>query len=286
MRIAALIQAYKYPGLVADLVDRLSTPLWRPYLHIDRKADIRPYLHISDRAVLLNKREPIYWGGANGIKVTLRLLDIAHAEEENTHFYLMSGQCFTIKSDEDIAAYLGRRGCAGNFMHSDAIPTIYRPLDWWTQWHFNDFRYRYVRGALWRLRKYLPKRNVDRLLRGIPIYGGLAFWMLNREAVGKVLDFASKNPWYLRAFKYTLIPDEFFFQTLVNHLSIPLDGSCPTATKWTPGKPHPWIITPEILNEFTGDWHFAARKFEAAPDFTHDLEYFGTVAVSGTQTAA
>jgi len=267
MQIAALIQAYKYPELVADLVDRLSTPLWKIYLHIDRKTDIEPFLCLSDRAVLLKKREKVYWGGANGIKATLRLLEKAYADEKNTHFYLMSGQCFPIKSDEDITAHLQQPGCAGNFMHSDKIPTIYRPLDWWTDWYFMDVRSRYVRSLLYRLRRFLPKRDVDRLLRGIPLWGGLAFWMLNREAVGKIIDFTSKSPWYLRAFKHTLIADEFFFQTAANHLSIPLDGSCPTATKWTPGKPHPWIITPEILKEFEAGWHFAARKFESSPRY-------------------
>lgn len=264
MRVAALIQAYKYPALVADLVDRLSTPFWQVYLHIDRKSDIGPFLPLSDRVVMAKKREPVYWGGANGIRATLHLLELAYEDEENTHFYLMSGQCYPIKTDEEIAAHL--RHVAGNFMHADKIPTTYRPMSWWTDWSFLDFRYRYVRSALWRIKKYLPRRDVNRLLRGIPIYGGHAFWMLNREAVGKILDFSAQNCWFFSAFKYTLIADEFYFQTLAMYLAISLDGSCPTATKWTPGKPHPWIITPEILKEMQVGWHFAARKFEASPN--------------------
>lgn len=84
---------------------------------------------------------------------------------------------------------------------------------------------------------------------------------LSRPTVEKVIAYLRDNEWYINAFRFSTIPDEMFFHTLVLHLGIVPDRSSPTATKWVPGARHPETITPAILNEMKKDWHFMARKF-------------------------
>jgi hypothetical protein len=264
VRIAALLMAHTRPDLVAALVDRLSTPLWKVYIHVDLKTEIKPFLRLSDRAVFLTKRERVSWGGFSLVKATLLLLRQAYVDEQNSHFYLMSGQCFPIKRDEEIRKFLEGPGCVGNLMSTERMPVSHKPLWRLTRRHHNDIQSESFRYLVHNFFRLLPARSVDRLLRGLAPWAGSTWWMLNRQTIGEILDFLLKNPWYLRAFQYTHCPDESFFQTLVHHLAITLDGPSPTIAKWQE-KRHPEIITPNILEEFTRSWHFAARKFDQAP---------------------
>lgn len=262
MRIAALLQVHTRPDLTARLVERLSTSLWKAYVHVDRKTDIRPFLTLSQRADFSTKRKRVFWAGFSQVEATLLLLRQAYRDEQNTHFYLMSGQCFPIKSDNEIRAFLERPGCAGNFMSTVKMPTVNKP--WWrlAERHHNDIPLLLWRRIVNKTLHQLPYRNVYRLLRGMEPWAGWQWWMLNRNAVGEIIGFLSKNRWYSRAFRHTHCSDECFFQTLVHHLAVRLDGPCPTVMKWIEGKHHPEIITPGDLEELASEWHFAARKFD------------------------
>jgi hypothetical protein len=263
VKIAALLQVHHRADLLAHLLGRLWTTLWNVYVHVDRKTDIAPFAALSDRAVFLQRRKRVFWAGFSQAAATLLLLRRAYRDTENTHFYLTSGQCFPIKSDGEIERRLG--SCGGNFMSAVKMPTRYHPLARLTRWHCNDVQY----GKLHRLNealfRRLPDRNLSRLLRGMEPWSGSSWWMLNRQTVSEILDFVSQNRWYLRAFRYSHCPDECFFQTLVQHLRIVVDGSCPTVDRWVDGNAHPEVLTPELLAEMTSGWHFAARKFDRLP---------------------
>lgn len=263
MKIAALVQIHHRPDLAACLVDRLSTPLWNAYVHVDRKSGIEPFASLSDRAVLLRRRKRVFWGGFSQVEATLLLLRRAHQDAENTHFYLMSGQCFPIKSDAEIERRL--RQCGGNFMEMVRMPTHQKPFWRLTRWHCHDLKY----GKLHKYRRAvfrrLPERRLHRLLHGMAPWAGSQWWLLNREAVDGILDLVSSNRWYLRAFRYAHCPDESFFQTLVNHLGIGLDGSSPTFARFIGDNRHAEAMTRGTLAEAARNWHFAARKFDRLP---------------------
>jgi hypothetical protein len=280
MKIAALVQVHLRPDLAAYLLNRLSTPLWNVYVHVDRKTDVAPFGALSDRAVFLRRRKRVFWGGFSQIEATLLLLRRAYGDTENTHFYLMSGQCFPIKTDVEIEHRL--RQCGGNFVSMVKMPTHEKPLLRLNRWHCNDVRY----GKLHRYRRAffrrLPERNLHRLLRGMEPWAGSQWWLLNRQAVGQIFDFVSRNRWYPRAFWYSHCPDECFFQTLVRHLGIVLDGGSPTFARFIGDNWHAEILTREMLADVTRGWHFAARKFDRFPD---ELS-LGLAAVSATPSTA
>ena len=260
MQIAALLQVHKRPDLTAELVGRLSTRLWKVYVHVDRKTDIKPFLKLSEQGVFAKKRTKVFWAGFGQIEATLLLLRQSYHDTKNTHFYVMSGQCFPIKTDEEIREFLEQPGCAGNFMSTEKMPVTHKPLSRLTQRHCNNIRSSLLRRIVNKMLQQLPERNVDSLLRGMEPWAGSTWWMLNRKAVGEIVDFLSKNRWYLHAFRYTLCADECFFHTLVHHLAITLDGPSPTIAKWIEGNVHPEIITPSDLDGLTREWQFRRPK--------------------------
>ena len=136
MKIAALIAAYHYPEALERLLDRLNTPLWKTYVHIDAKSQFSQFAHLKNKAHFFETRFPVYWGGFGLVKVTLLLLRIALEDTSITHFYIMSGQCFPIKNDEYISRVLGQS--EGNFMTYVRMPVSHKPLDRIEEWHFYD----------------------------------------------------------------------------------------------------------------------------------------------------
>ena len=109
MRIAYLILAHHQPKHVGALIEQLDDGNARFFVHVDRKSDIAPFRQAikSQRAELLVKRLPIYWGGWNMVLATLNLLRYAHRQGASDYYQLLSDSCYPIKSNREIAAKLG-----------------------------------------------------------------------------------------------------------------------------------------------------------------------------------
>jgi hypothetical protein len=166
---------------------------------------------------------------------------LALADPSNTHFYLMSGQCFPVKSDQQIAALLEAE--PGNFITVLRMPVSHKPLHRLTRWHFHDARAigidnNGLKKAVRNLFKWLPERDIFKTLRGMQPYGGSAWWLLNRETASAVLRFLDSNRWFLNAFRWSSVPDEMFFQTIIANLGICPDRTTRTFANWTKGASH------------------------------------------------
>jgi hypothetical protein len=109
MRIAYLILAHRQPQHVGALINQLDDGNARVFLHIVAKSDIAAFRQAirSERAVLLDQRLPIHWGGWNMVQATLDLLRRAHQEGESTYYQLLSDSCYPLKSNVEIATKLG-----------------------------------------------------------------------------------------------------------------------------------------------------------------------------------
>jgi hypothetical protein len=57
------------------------------------------------------------------------------------------------------------------------------------------------------------KRSISSIMP--KIYGGSTYWSLSRACIEHVLDFTKQNKYVLNRFKYTLCPEEFYFQTII-----------------------------------------------------------------------
>ena len=138
----------------------------------------------------------------------------------------MSGQCFPIKPDFQIAEIV-----SGNCMEILRMPVPHKPLERLTQWHFNDaFQYPTSQRIARKVLKLFP-RNIAKLLRGIHPYAGQMWWLLDRPSLEAMLQFVKQNTWFPEAYRWSLLPDEMFFQTLAVHVGVTADRSCPTFAK-------------------------------------------------------
>lgn len=261
IRIAALIRAYHRPDQLALLLNRLHGALWAPFVHIDRKVDQRHFAHLQDKAVFLSDRIQVNWGGLSQVEATVRLLRAALHDPTITHFYTMSGQCFPVKSDARIREYIASLPAgAGNLMELTAMPVSHKPLERYTRWWLHDVR----NPVAWRILRYafprLPDRSLARL-RGIRLYGGGCWWLIERQTVEKLLAFLDANRWFWRLFRYSDCPDEMLLHSLVAPLGIRIGGPSPTADVWIQGKAHPETITPVMHRQFIDGPALFARKY-------------------------
>lgn len=265
MKTAALIQAHHRPDLMERLLDRLSGELWARYVHIDAKSDIGIFSPLFGKADFLHDRVAVYWGGFSQVEATLRLIEAALANPEVTHLYLMSGQDYPLRSDEEIRQVIAgatrdKGGEGGNFLEIARMPFPDKPM---TRIEKRFFRDNPPGVAIWleRAARILPRRKAEVLLRGLVPHAGWQWWLLERRAAQAILDFHKANPWCAKAFRGTFCSDEVFFQTLFAHLGFKADRQGPTVMRWTPGSYNPDPVTPEVYEDMRRDWHLMARKF-------------------------
>ena len=288
MRIAYLILAHHQPQHLGALIERLDDGNARFFVHVDQKSDILLFRKAvkSERAILLDERLPTAWGEWNLVQATLDLLHRAFRHSSSTHYQLLSGDCYPIKSNQEIAARLGSSNSNHITINEDMKPgsrfhdrLLYRRSD------------RDLIEALKR-RRSLARLNlpthIGRLIRsarakqdrltgrmlpaGIVPYKGGQWWCLTHDCAQYVLDFAKANPRFVQFFRSTRIPDESFFHTIIANSEFvhTLSPSCTrNATsgnhyvRWQ--KVDDWY-KPRVLDEgdfpeLVASWACFARKF-------------------------
>lgn len=192
MKIAALVMAHTSPQQLEMLLRRLQGPLWRPFVHLDRKSDPEVFASCRTLATFLQDRVTVNWGGYSIVRATLQLLRHSLTYCDCTHFYLMSGQCFPIKSDQEIIEYLSSPENDGNFITANSMLHLNSSIPLWRleYFAFNDLfpkgMSRFVRTS----RLFLPKKSsAIRLLRGMVPYAGSQFWLINRSTAAEIVRF-------------------------------------------------------------------------------------------------
>jgi hypothetical protein len=174
-----------------------------------------------DGVVFAEKRHRCGWGEWSLVAATLSAIRAAVAAfPRATHFYLMSGDCWPIKTAQHARAFLDERDAdfieSHDFFTSGWIKTgmvedrlVYRHL-------FNERAQPKRFYTAYRAQKRLGlKRRIPNDLR---MMIGSQWWCLRRRTIEAILAFCDARRDVLRFFKTTWIPDETFFQTLVRHL--------------------------------------------------------------------
>jgi hypothetical protein len=100
-------------------------------------------------------------------------------------------------------------------------------------------------------------------------YAGSQWWSIPVETAVKVLLFLEQNKGYLNYNLYSLLPDEFFFQSIIKHLASKEETMIikPSITyvNWKKaGVPLPVTFTSEDIDELRNqpEEKLIARKFE------------------------
>jgi len=225
MKVAYLILAHQNPPQVARLIRTLSSEWAYFFLHIDRKTGLAPFtavlpagnhVHYLDG----NDRVSVYWGGFSQVRATLNLLQTARNAGIGFHRYcLLSGADFPIKSN---AALREAQGSEQEFMGVEQqllAPQTAFHSEYVKRYYFYDHYLLNPRTApVKRLSTLVDTvaRQIPRRQYGtIPLYHGSQWWSLTRPCVEYIFEFLRQHPDYLRFHRYSLVPDEIFFHSIV-----------------------------------------------------------------------
>ncbi|WP_293788735.1 beta-1,6-N-acetylglucosaminyltransferase [uncultured Pedobacter sp.] len=225
MRIAYLILAHQNTSQLATLIDLLSyeTPNYC-FIHLDGRLHISSItkelkkLTRSTSWHIIKKKTVISWGGFSMVEATLNLiLEALNHSEKYDYLSLHSGMDLPIKTTEEISGYL-ESGKEAQYLEFFKLPD--------QSWAGN--------GGLDRVNYYWLAEQIGdaeadllvfaqkqaKIIREFPkgigeIYGGSQWWTLTADCAEYIIHYLNRTAGIIQFFKYTLIPDEIFFNTIL-----------------------------------------------------------------------
>ncbi len=271
MKIIYIISAYKYPEQLIRLILRLNTEKNHFFVHIDKKTSAEIYNQISERLspfpnVVFLERHKCYWGDFGHVSATIKgIKEIYNKKLYFDYVILLTGQDYPIKSNSQIENFL-KETEKKSFIKHFQIPCEYwykGGFDRIERWHF-----RFFNKPLAFPNKYLEFPVKRQFPKGFKPFGGFSYWCLSRECVEYIQNFLNQNREFLDFFKYVLIPDEIFFQTIL--LNSPLKENIINDDlryiKWRPRTPNPLILGKNDFEEMIKSSNLFARKFDLTQD--------------------
>lgn len=273
MKIAYLILAHDQPAQLAKLITLLLKNESEDcvFLHWDQRSrfNIGAYLEQQLAADMLSRTflhsvVQVKWGMWSIVEATLCC--IAHllaCERTFDYVILMSGHDYPIKPVATLKNFLSSHNgmefieCVDADERRWVIGGIYKER--YLYRHYFSYRTPTLqfRFALWLQQRLGLKRKFP---AGFAPHFGSQWWALTIDTIKKI-DGLSRQPAIRNFFKYTCIPDELFFQSLVAGL-VPhrnIYGSNLTFYKFTPsGKPY--VFYNDHFDFLTSQHYFFARK--------------------------
>jgi hypothetical protein len=284
MRIAYLILAHKNIGQLCKLLDILISHIDNHvFIHLDRKYNpqIEDSYLTHDRITFLDNRISVSWGGFSVVEATQLLLKEAFNSFNFDYYILLSGQCLTIKSQNEIRGHLNNKnGCSiihlidhiddDNYLYKFYYPVFFDELSFIKFDRFKIGRKKpYVKKMIvcWVRKIYKLIKIKRKIPKDIEPHFGSQWWILHKDHVKYVLDFIRKRPDVLKYFKHTWAPDELFFQSIL--MSSPLKEMIINKSLWyidwnTNGPPK--TLTMDDFDEIVNSDKFFARKFDSLVD--------------------
>lgn len=300
MDLNYIILAHKNPSQLTRLVLRLRRPGTRFYIHIDKNVEISPFQkELTDFQEVFflkeGQREPGTWGDVGIVKATINATRQVKEDGRDGYCILLSGQDYPLRRNKEIQNFFEKQN-GTSFVSVFSLPhpnwheggydrlNKYKIDKSSQRKHFlqlssifdKEFYNWETLGKLNFLRKtgranliplVLKKRRFPHYLKP---YGGGQWWALPMTKVKEVLNFIDEHPDYLNYHKYTLLPDEIFFHSIMATLDGPVAPSL-TYVNWDrPNTPLPVTFEKEDLEELelASVEKLFARKFDITIDKT------------------
>lgn len=287
MKIAYIILAHKLPKQLTRLVHKLNAGDVSFFIHIDKKTDNQIFEEIKTSLNTFNnvyfmERRVCNWGEFNIVRITLDgIYKILGSGIKYDYAILLTGQDYPIKSNMQIQKILSENS-GRSFIEFFPLPSERWKdenggLDRLYYWHFNLLgrRIAFMKEKQFRSRipSFLLSRlnNIFSFRRKLPhkfaIFGGSAYWCLTRECIEYIGNLLQRDRAYINFFKFTSMPDETFFQTIL--LNSPLKNSLVNNNLryiiWSKSS-HPEILQKQHLDQFMSADQLFARKFDMTID--------------------
>lgn len=246
MEINYIIQAHKNPGQVRRLIDRLNGEGVYFFIHIDAKADIVPFEQAFlglENIHLLAERVNVLWGDISQVEATLLSINKILEDQREGYCVLLSGQDYVLRPSAELGSFLDQHAEMNFISMIPMTPTYpwpkgyqrinqynYHPrnegvrvLSAWSIWdkgfysknNFRSIYYWLKRGNYMILFKMFIKRNFPSHVKP---FAGSQWWALPVSSIRLIQSFLEKNPGYLEYHKYSHVPDEIFFHSILGSL--------------------------------------------------------------------
>ncbi len=226
VKIAFLLLVHKDPDSIAEQAEALTAHGDCVAIHVDKRMPAAEFARVADRFrgnpnVTFADRVKCGWGAWSLVQATLNLVEAARSRFESvTHYYLMSGDCYPIKS----RGWFERELEAGD---RDIIECADFFTGGWIKTGLTEERLVYRHWFNERERPWLFYRSLElqqklglkrRIPEGLEMRIGSQWWCLRADTIEAVMRLLAKRRDIVRFFRTTWIPDETFFQTLVAHV--------------------------------------------------------------------
>jgi hypothetical protein len=269
MNVAYIIHAYKNPDQLKRLIDTLDSERSFFFVHIDKKVNIKPFeeLLVNNNKVYWIPRENSDWGTINTVKAVLNgIYQAIHSNVKFDYYYFLSGQDYPIKSNNYIYNFL-QENKEKDFIYYFSLPS----KEWkgggiqrFNRYYLIISKNKYIRRIINNLGFVLPRRKLPYNLKP---YGGEFYFGLSRKSVDYILSFIETHVDYLPFFKYTQIPEEIFFQTILlnadNNIKQHIINKTLTFIDWSRTKSSgPATLAVEDFDKITKCNELFARKFD------------------------
>jgi hypothetical protein len=297
-----IILAHKNPMQLKRLVERLDDYNTYFYIHIDKSFDITAFRSelLLSNVCFVEQRVNSIWGDVGAVLATINCLREILNDSRNGYCILLSGQDYPIKTNDAINAFL-LDNYGANFIQMLPVETAWPYDEWYKRlnkykfnlsgkrddyillpWFFSkDF---FIRENIRKFIKYVRDQRSIQIINvlrkrqfpknSVP-YGGSQWWALTTDTVSEILRYLEKNRSYLRYHRFTLLSDEIFFQSILNHIAKNNNGMVfkppLTYVNWTrKNVTLPVIFTSSDLDELVNQpaSMLFARKFDVEVDST------------------
>lgn len=244
------------------------------YIHVDVKAKIEDFHVPHENAHFSEARRDITWGGFSMVEATLDLIRTAIARDDYLTFSLVSGDCYGLRSPEVFLQALNSSTDIINYELVSPVSDTHRRI---SGVFLPDSGIGSLRGDRKFLYRQLDKETITNMnsivkvfhgredfLNNIKYYKGSQWWSLTRESINFVMSFISTNHLFVDHFRYSAIPDEAFFQTILMSAESPFMSKSRRLmfSKWDTS-PAPYTFTSESeLELLSSTTSLIARKFD------------------------
>ena len=252
-RVVIGLLAHERPDQVRRLIEALAHDEITIVLHVDARSPhaVAEFVPPGSRVVLVENRIRVWWGHVHVVDAIVEVMRTAR-QLEPERFSLISGTCWPTRPPAEI---VGRLCCDPAAGHVGAEPLR---AGWWgrlDRFHLARPAPKLVRmGVIWTSIR-LPKRHRDRIP---PAYGMNCWFDVRGDVLAWVLDHLAAHPEYRRAFAFTHLADEIFFNTLLmdspfrDELTVVVDPDQHLYglryIRWASGH-HPELLTADDLEE-------------------------------------
>lgn len=214
---AIIISAYKDPNYLKRLI-RFFDKNFKIFVHLDKKSKIDPEdIKVNDN-VYVYKQFLINWGSWNHLRAIYFLIQEALKNKDISYIHIISGSDLPVKKLNEFDKF---ENCNKIYMeHFKVIDLnnqlINRRYQYGTRFPNLDQREWKVKLAnkLYEL-SHSPKPNIGEF-QANQLYKGLIWLSLPRKVGEYVIKYEKKHN-FISKLKYVTVPEEFYFQTILEN---------------------------------------------------------------------